>query len=174
MSGSSATGPQPQHGAELVASNLLKQPGAGFWVLTPGWRSWLCAPSSPRWVGKGRGGACVPGGVPGQLLLCFGGARLLPSFVIPCLPPLVYVRVPLLRLSEISFPLCGQETDFNCLYFLFFSSYFVLSPLPLSSRIPSFPAPLVSPSLLPLPSLPFSLLLPGSFSSFLSQIMSLE
>lgn len=66
------------------------------------------------------------------------------------LPPLVYVRVPFLRLSEISFPLCGQETDFNCLYFLpLFFLYFVLSPLPLPSRIPSFPAPLVCPSLPP-------------------------
>lgn len=37
---------------------------------------------------------CVQGGLPGRFLLCFGGARLFPSFVIPRLPPLVYMRVP--------------------------------------------------------------------------------
>lgn len=75
----------------------------------------------PGWVCT-RGGCVCAGGVPGHFSPCFGGARLLPSFVIPRLPPpvcvCVRVREFVLRLSEISFPLCGQETDFNCLYFL--------------------------------------------------------
>lgn len=84
---------------------------------------WAGADPGVAWVG-GEEAACpvlAPGAEPGAV--CPDScrrvlSRLLPSFVIPRLPPLVYVRVPFLRLSEISFSLCGQETDFNCLYFL--------------------------------------------------------
>lgn len=78
-----------------------------------------------------------------------------PPLLSPVCPLWYMCEFPFLRLSEISFPLCRQETDFNCLYFLlFFFLYFVLSPLPLSSRVPPFPAPPVSPFLPPSPPSP--------------------
>lgn len=93
----------------------------GLWVLlTPSWPGGLRGGSVPRPCPVAVPGALCPDSCPRVL------SRLLPSFVILRLPPLVYVRVPFLRLSEISFSLCGQETDFNCLYFLppFFFFFF--------------------------------------------------
>lgn len=129
-------------GEERVPLNLGSR-AAGFWcwvcVLEVGTRGELCAQGMRR-------------GSPGCVLAELGSLPPLLSPVCPlrCVCALEFF----LRLSEFSFPLCGQETDFNCLYFLlyfFFSpSNFAFSPLPPSlfpSRFLPFPSP---PSLLPL------------------------
>lgn len=86
--------------------------------------------------------------VPGQFLLLFWFS-LIPLFccVISLSAPSGMcessLSLSLSRLSEISFPLCGQETDFYCLYFLFsFPPSYAPSYLCLpSSAFLSFPNP---------------------------------
>lgn len=115
--------------------------GVGFWVLLlgrwliPGWAEtrlfarlcnlfllpavYACASGEGVCVCKGD---CLDG-------FCSVLAELgsFPPLLSPVCPLWYMCEFPFLRLSEISFPLCRQETDFNCLYFLpFFFFFFVI------------------------------------------------
>lgn len=87
------------------------------------------AQEQPGWgqLGVGTRGGCAHGGGGVQGVCPDTSRRVLAE--LGSFPPLLSPGCPLrcvcvcvreffLRLSEISFPLCGQETDFNCLYFL--------------------------------------------------------
>lgn len=74
---------------------------AGFGQRSPGAAGVGAAGGGhPGWVCTRGGGVCA-GGVPGHFSPCFGGARLLPSFVIPRLPPPLCVCVCARVLSPI-------------------------------------------------------------------------
>lgn len=145
--GVSLAGSPARRGEERVPLNLGSR-GAGVWCL-------VCMQE----VGT-RGEVCAQGmrrGSPGCVLAELGSLPPLLSPVCPlrCVCALEFF----LRLSEFSFPLCGQETDFNCLYFLLFFFFFPLKfrflpppPFPLAF----LPSPLsrlssLSPSAPPMP-----------------------